>query len=196
MRTGQTERKTTETDVKISISLDGTGKGEISTGLGFFDHMLNLFAAHGGFDLCVSCEGDTFVDGHHSVEDTGIALGIAFKEALGSRAGIRRYGSIILPMDEALILAAADISGRGMLCFTADFKTEKIGNFDTELVEEFFTAFASNAGITLHLKQLDGRNSHHIAEGFFKASARALRAAVEIDEKRPNEIPSTKGTLL
>ena len=196
MRESEIKRKTAETDISLSLAIDGTGKGEgISTGVGFLDHMLNLFARHGRFDLCVTCKGDTCVDDHHSTEDIGIALGQAFRQALGDKKGICRYGDIILPMDEALILASVDVSGRGMLCFTADFKTEKIGTFDTELVEEFFQAFASNAGITLHIKQLDGKNSHHIAEGMFKATARALRKAVSIDVEAKDEIPSTKGVL-
>ena len=196
MRESEIKRKTAETDISLSLAIDGTGKGEgISTGIGFLDHMLNLFARHGRFDLCVKCKGDTNVDDHHSAEDIGIALGQAFRQALGDKKGICRYSDIILPMDEALILASVDVSGRGMLCFTADFKTEKIGTFDTELVEEFFQAFALNAGITLHIKQLDGKNSHHIAEGMFKATARALRKAVSIDVEAKDEIPSTKGVL-
>ena len=196
MRESDINRKTAETDISLSLAIDGTGNGEgISTGIGFLDHMLNLFARHGRFDLCVKCKGDTNVDDHHSTEDIGIALGQAFRQALGDKKGICRYGDIILPMDEALILASVDVSGRGMLCFTADFKTEKIGTFDTELVEGFFQAFALNAGITLHIKQLDGKNSHHIAEGMFKATARALRKAVSIDVEAKDEIPSTKGVL-
>ena len=196
MRESEIKRKTAETDISLSLAIDGTGKGEgISTGIGFLDHMLNLFARHGRFDLCVKCKGDTNVEDHHSTEDIGIALGQAFRQALGDKKGICRYGDIILPMDEALILASVDVSGRGMLCFTADFKAEKIGTFDTELVEEFFQAFALNAGITLHIKQLDGKNSHHIAEGMFKATARALRKAVSIDVEAKDEIPSTKGVL-
>ena len=196
MRESEIKRKTAETDISLSLAIDGTGKGElISTGIGFLDHMLNLFARHGRFDLCVTCKGDTCVDDHHSTEDIGIALGQAFRQALVDKKGICRYGDIILPMDEALILASVDVSGRGMLCYTSDFKTEKIGTFDTELIEEFFQAFASNAGITLHIKQLDGKNSHHIAEGMFKATARALRKAVSIDVEAKDEIPSTKGVL-
>ncbi len=195
MRTSEIKRKTAETDISIALELDGKGEGKISTGVGFLDHMLTLFARHGRFNLCVDCKGDTNVDDHHSVEDIGIALGLAFKEALGEKRGIRRYGDITLPMDEALVLAAVDCSGRGMLCYSATFLTEKIGTFDTELVEEFFIAFASNAGVTLHIKQLDGRNSHHIAEAMFKAVARALRCAVSIDESAKDEIPSTKGVL-
>jgi imidazoleglycerol-phosphate dehydratase len=195
MRNSEITRKTAETDIKLSIALDGTGKAEISTGVGFMDHMLTLFARHGMFDLCVSCKGDTDVDDHHSVEDIGIALGQAFREALSDKRGITRYGDITLPMDESLVLAAVDISGRGMLCCDVEFKTEKIGTFDTELVEEFFQAFASNAALTLHIRQLAGRNSHHIAEAMFKATARALRKAVAIDPTAKDAIPSTKGVL-
>ncbi len=195
MRTSEIARKTAETDIKLRLNLDGKGEGTICTGVGFLDHMLTLFARHGRFDLDVSCKGDTYVDDHHSVEDIGIALGQAFRQALGDKRGIRRYGDITLPMDESLILVALDVSGRGMLCYSADFRTEKIGTFDTELVEEFFIAFATNAGITLHIKQLDGRNSHHIAEGMFKATARALCYAVSIDESAKDQIPSTKGVL-
>ena len=195
MRSSRIERKTAETDIRLSLVIDGTGKNEISTGIGFLDHMLTLFARHGRFDLDVSCNGDTCVDDHLSAEDIGIVLGQAFRQALGDKAGICRYGDIILPMDEALILASVDISGRGMLCYSADFRTEKIGTFDTELVEEFFQAFASNSGITLHIKQLDGRNSHHIAEGMFKAVSRALRKATASDPEACGEIPSTKGLL-
>lgn len=195
MRRSSIDRKTAETDISLSLAIDGTGKGVISTGIGFMDHMLTLFARHGRFDLDVSCKGDTCVDDHHSAEDIGIVLGQAFRQALGDKKGICRYGDIILPMDESLILASVDISGRGMLCYSAEFRTEKIGTFDTELVEEFFQAFASNAGITLHIRQLDGRNSHHIAEGMFKAVARALRKAAASDPDACGEIPSTKGLL-
>ncbi len=195
MRESEIKRKTAETDICLSLCVDGTGKAEISTGIGFLDHMLTLFARHGRFDLCITCKGDTCVDDHHSTEDIGIALGQALRQALGDKKGICRYGDIILPMDEALILASVDISGRGLLCLSAEFRTEKIGTFDTELVEEFFQAFAANAGITLHIRQLDGRNSHHIAEGMFKAVARAMRKAVSIDEAARDEIPSTKGVL-
>ena len=195
MRESEIKRKTAETDISLSLCVDGTGKAEISTGIGFLDHMLTLFARHGRFDLCITCKGDICVDDHHSTEDIGIALGQALRQALGDKKGICRYGDIILPMDEALILASVDISGRGLLCLSAEFRTEKIGTFDTELVEEFFQAFAANAGITLHIRQLDGRNSHHIAEGMFKAVARAMRKAVSIDEAARDEIPSTKGVL-
>ena len=195
MRESEIKRKTAETDISLSLCVDGTGKAEISTGIGFLDHMLTLFSRHGRFDLCITCKGDICVDDHHSTEDIGIALGQALRQALGDKKGICRYGDIILPMDEALILASVDISGRGLLCLSAEFRTEKIGTFDTELVEEFFQAFAANAGITLHIRQLDGRNSHHIAEGMFKAVARAMRKAVSIDEDARDEIPSTKGVL-
>ena len=195
MRQSEIKRKTAETDIAIKLDIDGSGQGTISTGVGFLDHMLTLFSRHGRFDLDVTCKGDTYVDDHHSVEDIGIALGQAFREALGDKRGICRYGDIILPMDEALILVSLDVSGRGMLCFNANFKTEKIGTFDTQLVEEFFIAFSTNSGITLHIRQLDGRNSHHIAEGMFKAVARALRKAVDLDPKASGEIPSTKGVL-
>ena len=195
MRTSEISRKTAETDINLKLDIDGKGEGTISTGVGFLDHMLTLFARHGKFDLSVTCKGDTYVDDHHSTEDIGIVLGQAFRQALRDKKGIFRYGDIILPMDEALILVSVDVSGRGMLCYRANFKTEKIGTFDTELVEEFFIAFASNAGITLHIKQLDGRNSHHIAEGMFKAVARALRKAMDVDPSAKDAIPSTKGVL-
>ena len=195
MRRAEIARKTAETDIKIRLDIDGKGEGVISTGVGFLDHMLTLFSRHGKFDLDVSCLGDTYVDDHHSTEDIGIVLGQAFRQALGDKKGIFRYGDIILPMDEALVLVSVDVSGRGMLCYRANFRTEKIGTFDTELVEEFFIAFAANAGITLHIKQLDGRNSHHIAEGMFKAVARALRKAVDVDPSAKDAIPSTKGVL-
>ena len=195
MREAEIKRKTGETDISLTLNIDGKGKSDISTGVGFLDHMLDLFTRHGRFDISLTCKGDTFVDDHHSTEDIAIALGSAFRSALGDKRGIKRYGDIILPMDETLILAAVDISGRGMLKFTSDLQTEKIGTFDVELVEDFFISFAQNAGITLHIKQLDGRNSHHIAEGMFKAVARAMRKAVEIDEASKDEIPSTKGVL-
>ena len=195
MRQAEILRKTGETEIRVCLNLDGTGKCRIDSGVGFLNHMLELFARHGRFDLEICCKGDTWVDDHHSVEDIGIALGQALRQALGDKKGICRYGDIILPMDEALILASVDISGRGMLCLSAEFRTEKIGTFDTELVEEFFQAFAANAGITLHIRQLDGKNSHHIAEGMFKAVARAMRKAVSIDEAARDEIPSTKGVL-
>ena len=195
MRKAETVRKTGETDITLSLDIDGKGESEISSGVGFLDHMLTLFSRHGRFDLCLKCIGDTYVDDHHSTEDIAIALGSAFRKALGDKRGIKRYGDIILPMDEALVLASVDISGRSYIRFTSNFQTEKIGTFDVELLEDFFTSFAENAGITLHIRQLDGRNSHHIAEAMFKAVARALRKALEIDERAKNEIPSTKGVL-
>ncbi len=195
MRSSEIKRKTAETDISLKLDIDGNGTGSISSGVGFLDHMLTLFSRHGRFDLDLTCKGDTYVDDHHSVEDIGIALGQAFRAALGDKRGICRYGDIILLMDEALILVSVDISGRGMLCYNAAFRTEKIGTFDTQLVEEFFIAFASNSGITLHIRQLDGRNSHHIAEGMFKAVARALYKAVSMDPNAKDEIPSTKGVL-
>ena len=195
MRSTQIERKTAETDVRLTLSLDGAGRAQIDTGVGFLDHMLTLFAAHGRFDLTVRCAGDTQVDDHHSVEDVGIALGDAVAQALGEKRGIRRYGSMLLPMDEALVLCAVDLSGRSCLRMQAAFPSQKIGTFDTELVEEFFTAFARRAGVTLHLRQLDGTNSHHIAEAMFKALGRALSEAVSLDSRLAGEIPSTKGAL-
>lgn len=195
MRKSEIKRKTAETNIELSINLDGQGASNIDTGCGFLDHMLTLFASHGGFDLDVKCNGDVNVDYHHSVEDVGICLGQAFKEAIGDCKGIKRYGNMILPMDEALVLCALDVSGRAYLAYGLQIPNEKIGDFDSELVEEFFLGFTRNAGVTLHLKQLDGRNSHHIAEGAFKAFARALREAVSIDEKRADKVPSTKGVL-
>ena len=195
MRTASIQRDTLETQIALTIDLDGRGKSSVSTGCGFLDHMLTLFARHGRFDLTVSCHGDHQVDDHHTVEDVGICLGTAFREALGDRKGICRYGYTTLPMDETLILSAVDISGRSMLRYTASIPTEKVGTFDTELAEEFWTAFARCAGITLHIRQLDGTNSHHIIEGMFKSVARSLRAAVAIDKDFRDEIPSTKGVL-
>ena len=195
MRKAETVRKTGETDITLSLDIDGKGESEISSGVGFLDHMLTLFSRHGRFDLKLKCIGDTYVDDHHSTEDIAIALGSAFRKALGDKRGIKRYGDIILPMDEALVLASVDISGRSYIRFTSNFQTEKIGTFDVELLEDFFTSFAENAGITLHIRQLDGRYSHPIAEAMFKAVARALRKAVEIDERAKDEIPSTKGVL-
>ena len=195
MRIAKCSRKTAETDIVLSLNLDGSGKGDIATGVGFFDHMLTLFARHGRLDLSLRCKGDTQVDDHHSVEDIGIALGVALKEALGDKRGITRYGSMLLPMDEALVLCALDLSGRATLRFDANIPTQKVGSFDTELVEEFFLALSRAAGITLHLKQLDGANSHHIIEAMFKAFGRALKAAVAIDPDFADEIPSTKGVL-
>ena len=195
MRTAEINRKTNETDIKLKLNLDGTGKSEINTGCGFLDHMLTLFARHGGFDLAVSCKGDTYVDYHHTVEDIGIALGDAFKSALGDMRGITRYGSFILPMDEALIMTAVDISGRSHLSYDLAIPAQKVGDFDTELAEEFYLGFVRHAAVTLHIKQLSGTNSHHIIEGAFKSVARSLAAAVKIDENRKDEIPSTKGVL-
>lgn len=195
MRSSEITRNTVETKIELKLNIDGSGRSDISTGVGFMDHMLTLFAKHGHFDLCIKCEGDTYVDDHHSVEDIGICLGKAFNEALGDKRGICRYGDIILPMDEALILAAVDISGRSYLGYGLNIPAEKVGSFDTELTEEFWTAFVSNARLDLHLRQLDGRNSHHIIEGAFKAAARALRKAVTIDVNAADEMPSTKGVL-
>lgn len=195
MRTSEISRKTAETDVYIKLNLDGKGECEIGTGIGFLDHMLTLFAKHGRFDLIAKCDGDIEVDGHHTTEDIGIALGQAFKEALGDKRGIKRYGSTILPMDEALILTAVDISGRPYLRYRMKIPAPMVGDFDTELLREFVIAFAFNAGITLHVRRLDGVNSHHIIEGTFKSLARTLKKAVEIDEKAKDEIPSTKGVL-
>ena len=195
MRTAAIERKTNETDISLSLNLDGTGLSEIDTGCGFLNHMLTLFARHGRFDLKVKCIGDVDVDFHHTTEDIGIALGEAFLAALGDKRGIVRYGQRILPMDEALILAAADISGRSCLGYALEIPTEKVGSFDTELVEEFWQGFTRSARISLHLRQLAGTNSHHIIEGAFKAAARALREAAAIDADFADEIPSTKGVL-
>lgn len=195
MRYGSVERNTAETQIKLAFGIDGTGKSEIDTGVGFLDHMLELFARHGRFDLNVFCKGDTYVDDHHSVEDIGIALGQAFRDALGDKRGIKRYGHIVLPMDEALALAAVDISGRSCLRFTVDMPSEKVGTFDTELVQEFFEAFVRNAGITLHIRMLDGENTHHIIEAVFKATGRVLAQACAIEEGFEDEIPSTKGVL-
>lgn len=196
MRTATISRKTAETDIQLTINLDGTGKSRIQTGCGFLDHMLVLFSRHGRFDLAVSCKGDTWVDDHHTVEDIGIALGQAFRDALGEKKGIVRYGSQILPMDEALILTAVDLSGRGYLGYDLQIPTQKVGTFDTELVEEFFLGFIRNAQCTLHIRQLAGTNSHHIIEGAFKSIGRSLRSAVAIDAQFADEIPSTKGVLV
>lgn len=195
MRNAQIQRKTAETDIRLSLNLDGTGASNIDTGCGFLNHMLTLFAKHGRFDLDVTCKGDTDVDDHHTVEDIGIALGDAFAQALGDKRGITRYGNITLPMDESLILAAVDISGRSCLCYDLQIPTEKVGTFDTELTQEFFEGLTRRAGLTLHIHQLAGSNSHHIIEGTFKAVARTLRAAVAIDAACADEIPSTKGVL-
>ncbi|MCR5135386.1 MAG: imidazoleglycerol-phosphate dehydratase HisB [Clostridiales bacterium] len=195
MRGAQINRKTAETDIRLSLELDGKGKSDIKTGEGFLDHMLELFARHGRFDLTVQAEGDLWVDSHHLTEDVGIALGQAFAKALGEKKGIVRYGLSIIPMDEALILTAIDFSGRSFLCYKADVPAEKIGTFDTELTEEFWQAFARNADCTLHIRKLDGKHSHHIIEGVFKSAARAIREAVKIEEAFADEVPSTKGVL-
>lgn len=195
MRTAEINRKTNETDITLFIDCDGKGQSEISSGVGFLDHMLTLFAKHSGFDIKLSCKGDTFVDDHHSVEDIGIALGLALKEALGNKVGIRRYGDALIPMDEALIQTAVDLSGRSYLSCGLELPTEKVGSFDCELAEEFFAAFARSAELTLHIRQLAGRNSHHIIEGAFKSVARALRAAAEPDPRFAEALPSTKGVL-
>lgn len=195
MRNARITRKTAETDIDLSLELDGAGRSDIDTGCGFLDHMLTLFASHGRFDLAVKCKGDVNVGYHHTTEDIGIALGQAFRDALGDKKGIRRYGFMILPMDETLVLSAVDISGRVYLHFDVSFNTEKIGDFDTELVKEFFYGFARAANLTLHIKMFDGENSHHIAEAIFKSVARSMRTATEIDPDFKNEIPSTKGTL-
>lgn len=194
-RQAEINRKTAETDIQLAVDLDGSGKSTIDSGVGFLDHMLTLFAKHGRFDLKVICRGDTQVDDHHSVEDIGICLGEAFGKALGDKAGIRRYGDCILPMDEALILSAVDISGRAHLSYDARMRAKKVGTFDVELAEEFWTAFARAAKLTLHIRQLDGKNAHHIIEGQFKSAARSLRTAVSIDPELAGEIPSTKGLL-
>ncbi len=195
MRKAEINRKTGETDVALSLDLDGAGKNDISTGVGFLDHMLTLLAVHGRFDLTVRCAGDTHVDAHHSVEDVGICLGQALKSALGDRAGICRYCDVTVPMDEALVLAAVDVSGRGYLGFELPIPAQKIGEFDSELVEEFFMALTREAGITLHIRYMAGRNSHHIAEAAFKAAARALRGAVRVDPALMGAVPSSKGVL-
>ncbi len=195
MRVAEIKRTTAETDIYVKLNLDGTGECDIDSGIGFFDHMLVLFAKHSRFDLTVKCSGDIWVDGHHTTEDIGIALGQAFKEAIGDKRGIHRYGSTILPMDEALILSAVDISGRAYLQYYMNIPAPMVGDFDTELLREFFVAFAFNSAITLHIKQLDGVNSHHLIEGAFKSVARTLKKAVAIDETMKNEIPSSKGVL-
>lgn len=195
MRQAEIIRKTGETDILVRLELDGTGKHQIDTGVGFLNHMLELFARHGRFDLEVRCKGDTWVDDHHSTEDIGIALGQAFDAALGDKKGIRRYGQRLLPMDESLILTAVDLSGRSYLGYGLEIPTEKVGTFDTELAEEFFLGFVRNARCTLHIRQMSGSNSHHILEGTFKSVARALREAVSLDPEAADEIPSTKGIL-
>ena len=195
MRTAELNRTTAETDIRLALNLDGRGNSEIETGCGFLDHMLTLFAKHGRFDLILTCRGDTYVDDHHTVEDIGIALGQAFATALGDKKGICRYGSTTLPMDESLILSAVDLSGRSYLGYGLEIPTEKVGSFDTELVEEFFLGFTRNAACNLHIRQLAGTNSHHIIEGTFKSVARSLKEAVAIDMAFADEIPSTKGVL-
>ncbi len=195
MRTTEINRKTAETDISLKLNIDGRGISSVKSGCGFLDHMLTLFASHGKFDIALTCDGDIRVDYHHTVEDIGIVLGRAFKEALGEKKGIARYGNMILPMDEALILSAVDFSGRDYLGYALDIPCEKVGDFDTELCEEFWLAFVRNAQCTLHIRQLAGYNSHHIIEGAFKSVARSIRAAVKIDLAFANEIPSTKGVL-
>ena len=195
MRTAEIIRKTAETDIMLRLNLDGRGESGIATGVGFLDHMLTLFARHGRFDLYVKCVGDTYVDDHHTAEDIGIALGQAFAQALGDKRGIVRYGSQILPMDESLILSAVDISGRDYLGYDLGIPTEKVGAFDTELVEEFWLGFVRNAKLTLHIRKMAGTNSHHIIEGAFKSVGRSLRQAVAVDAAFADEIPSTKGVL-
>ncbi len=195
MRTAEIKRKTAETDISLTLCLDGKGESSINSGSGFFDHMLTLFARHGGFDLTLTCKGDIEVDCHHTVEDIGICLGDAFRSALGDMRGITRYGSMLLPMDEALIMTAVDISGRGMLRYSLNIPNARVGEFDTELVEEFLLAFCRRADITLHVRQLDGTNTHHIIEGAFKSLAWSLREAVAINAADADRIPSTKGVL-
>ena len=195
MRTAEIKRKTAETDITLSLNIDGKGESQIKSGCGFLDHMLTLFAKHGRFDITLTCNGDTYVDDHHTVEDIGIALGEAFSVALADKRGIVRYGNMILPMDESLIMSAVDLSGRGYLGYGLEIPAEKVGTFDTELVEEFWLAFVRKAECTLHIKQLAGTNSHHIIEGAFKSVARSLKQAVSIDSDFADEIPSTKGVL-
>ncbi len=195
MRSASITRTTAETDISVSLGLDGTGRYENATGVGFFDHMLDQLARHALIDMTVSAKGDLHIDDHHTVEDTGIALGQALAQAMGDKRGIRRYGSCLLPMDDALVRAALDLSGRPYLVWNVDLPTAKIGTFDTELVREFFQAFSTHGGITLHVDMLHGLNSHHIAEAAFKAVARALRDALEVDPRKADAVPSTKGTL-
>ena len=195
MRIGKVDRKTAETEIRLRLELDGSGKSRINTGVGFLDHMLTLFASHGRFDLELACSGDTQVDDHHTAEDIGIALGEAFTRALGDKKGIVRYGHMILPMDEALVLTAVDFSGRDYLGYGLEIPTEKVGTFDTELVEEFWLGFVRNAKCNLHMQQLAGSNSHHIIEGAFKSAARSMRMAVSVDPAFADEVPSTKGVL-
>ncbi len=195
MRTSRINRKTNETEIKLSLDIDGSGSYQINTGCGFLDHMMELFARHGRFDLSIECRGDSHVDDHHTTEDIGISLGQAFKAALGEKRGICRYGSMLLPMDETLVLCGLDISGRAYLNFDVEIPTQKVGTFDTELVKEFMTAFSREMGLTLHFKQMAGENSHHIIEAVFKSLARALSQAAAIDTRYADEIPSTKGVL-
>jgi len=195
MRSAKITRKTAETDITVEINLDGTGTYDNQTGVGFFDHMLDQLARHALIDMTISATGDLHIDDHHTVEDTGIALGQALNEAMGDKRGIRRYGSCLLPMDDALVRAALDLSARPYLVWNVDMPTAKIGQFDTELVREFFQAFATHGGITLHVDALHGLNSHHIAEAAFKAVARSLRDALEVDPRKSDAVPSTKGTL-
>ena len=195
MRASEIKRETAETKISLSLCIDGEGKAEISSGCGFLDHMLTLFTRHGCFDLSLECKGDVEVDYHHTAEDIAICLGAAFRDAMGDKRGITRYADTTLPMDEALILSAVDVSGRGGLYYETDIPTEKVGDFDCELCEEFWCAFCRESGVTLHVRQICGRNSHHIIEGIYKSVARSLRAALAIDERNVNKIPSTKGTL-
>ena len=195
MRTAAIKRDTKETQIRLELELDGRGRASIATGVGFLDHMLELFARHGDFDLTVECHGDTWVDGHHSVEDIGICLGKAFTEALGDKRGIVRYGQFLLPMDETLVLCACDLSGRDYLGWAVELPSPKVGDFDTELAKEFWLAFVRNCPASLHIRQLAGENTHHILEAIFKGMGRTLKLAVGLDEKHLDEIPSTKGTL-
>ena len=195
MRRSDIRRDTNETKIRLALDLDGTGKADIATGVGFLDHMLTLFARHGDFDLTVSCQGDTQVDGHHTVEDTGICLGKAFAQALGDKRGITRYGQFLLPMDETLVLIACDLSGRDYLGWAVDLPAQRVGDFDTELAREFWLAFVRECPMALHIRQLAGENTHHILEAVFKGAGRALKMAAAVDEKHRDEIPSTKGVL-
>ena len=195
MRTGAVKRKTKETDVEVKVNLDGQGRADVSTGIGFLDHMLDLLARHSRMDITVKAKGDLHVDHHHTTEDVGIALGQSVKQALGDMKGITRYADVHMPMDEALTRVAIDISGRPFLVFKSEFVRDKVGTFDTELVQEWFQAFAMNAGVTLHVTTLYGTNDHHIAESCFKGLARALRTAITIDPRAAGEVPSTKGSL-
>lgn len=195
IREAQIARKTAETDIALKLNIDGRGESKIDTGCGFLDHMLTLFAHHGRFDIDLICKGDTNVDYHHSAEDIGICLGQAFKQALGDKRGIERYGSIILPMDEALVMTAIDFSGRDYLAYKLELSSDKVGDFDTELVEEFWLGFVRNALCTLHINQISGKNTHHIIEAAFKSCARSIRMAVKIDKEYINEIPSSKGLI-